>query len=561
MKRASVFLIAFALTACNELDQPTAPDVGGPAFSAQAVTGSYIVVFHPTTGDVPGLAHALTRAHGGTITFTYEHALRGFAAQLPPQAVAALRNNPNVAYIEEDQVVWASATQNNATWGLDRIDQRNLPLSTTYTYAQTGAGVNAYIIDTGIRITHNDFGGRALAGFDAVTSGGTANDCNGHGTHVAGTVGGTTWGVAKGVKLYAVRVLGCNGSGTTSGVIAGVNWVTSNHVKPAVANMSLGGGASLSLDQAVQNSINAGVTYVLAAGNETTDACTRSPARVGAAITIGSTTSSDARSSFSNFGNCVDFFAPGSSITSAYHSSNTAAATMSGTSMAAPHAAGAAALYLQTNAGATPQQVRDALYNATTKGKVTGSQSTNNHLLYTPPTGFGGGEPANQPPVASFGSSCANLVCSFTDTSTDSDGSVVAWSWSFGDGATSTLRHPSRTYAAAGSYVVSLTVTDNQGATNSKSATIQVTAPPEPPAGISLSVRAYKVQGLHRADLTWAGATTANVDIYRDGSLLTTRANTGAWTDLINARGSGTYAYRVCEAGSSTCSPTVNAVF
>ena len=236
-----------------------------------------------------------------------------------------------------------------ATWGLDRIDQRSLPLNNTYTYNATGAGVKAYIIDTGIRTTHTQFGGRAIDGFDAIDSALPAADCNGHGTHVAGTVGGTTYGVAKGVTLVAVRVLDCNGSGSTSGVIAGINWVTGNHAAgaPAVANMSLGGGASSALDKAVRNSIADGVTYALAAGNDNTNACNQSPARTAEALTVGSTTSSDARSSFSNFGTCVDLFAPGSSITSAWNTNDTATNTISGTSMATPHVAGAAALYLQ----------------------------------------------------------------------------------------------------------------------------------------------------------------------------------------------------------------------
>ena len=276
----------------------------------------------------------------------------------------------------------------NATWGIDRIDQHNLPLSTTYNYTNTGAGVTAYIIDTGIRFDHSEFGGRAVTGFDAVTSGGNAADCNGHGTHVSGTVGGATYGVAKGVSLVAVRVLGCNGSGSTSGVIAGIDWVTSHHQSPAVANMSLGGSASTALDNAVKNSITSGVAYAIAAGNGNfigiaQDACKYSPARVAEAMTIGATDRNDKKASWSNYGNCVDWFAPGVSITSAWYTSTAATNTISGTSMATPHTTGVAALYLQTNPGASPQQVRDALYANTTKGVVTSSKTTNNHLLFT----------------------------------------------------------------------------------------------------------------------------------------------------------------------------------
>jgi subtilisin family serine protease len=273
------------------------------------------------------------------------------------------------------------ATQSPVTWGLDRIDQVALPLSNSYTYTTTGSGVNAYVIDTGIRITHSNFGGRAFVAFDSF--GGNGIDCNGHGTHVAGTIGSSTYGVAKSVRLYAVRVLNCSGSGTTSGVIAGVNWVTANRVNPAVANMSLGGGVSTALDSAVNNSINSGVTYAVAAGNSNTNASNSSPARVAAAITVGSSTRTDARSSFSNYGSVVDIFAPGSSITSTWHTSNTATNTISGTSMASPHVAGVAARYKQTNPGASPATVRNAIVNAASLNRLSGIPSgTANRLLF-----------------------------------------------------------------------------------------------------------------------------------------------------------------------------------
>jgi subtilisin family serine protease len=246
--------------------------------------------------------------------------------------------------------------------------------------------VTAYVIDTGIRKTHSQFGGRAVHGADTTTPLGlTSDDCNGHGTHVAGTIGGSVHGVAKGVRLVAVRVLDCAGVGLTSGVIAGVDWVTGNHQagQPAVANMSLGGGKSTALEAAVQRSIDDGVTYAVAAGNETEDACTGSPSGLPAAITVGATTRTDARADFSDFGPCVDFFAPGDGITSSYFLTDTSTATLSGTSMASPHAAGVAALYLQGTPGAAPQQVRDALFALTTKNVVTDAQSANAHLLFT----------------------------------------------------------------------------------------------------------------------------------------------------------------------------------
>jgi subtilisin family serine protease len=376
--------------------------VAGPAFAgtgeiqvakgARLVPGAYIVVLHEgvaARGGAAGLTvsqHAVDLAvrHGGSVTHFYEHALQGFAIRLPEAAARALAKDPRVAWVEQDIEMVAVATQSPATWGLDRIDQRNLPLSGSYTYNFNGAGVNAYIIDTGIRATHQQFTGRMGNGFTAINDGNGTNDCNGHGTHVAGTVGGTTHGVAKGVTLHAVRVLGCTGSGSNAGVIAGVDWVTQNRVLPAVANMSLGGGASSALDAAVNNSISSGVTYAVAAGNSNANACNSSPSRVAAALTVGATTQSDARSSFSNFGTCVDLFAPGSSITSAWSTSNTATNTISGTSMASPHVAGVVALYLDENGAQSASAVAAAINGNATTG-VVGNPGTGspNRLLYS----------------------------------------------------------------------------------------------------------------------------------------------------------------------------------
>ena len=355
------------------------------ADSLTAIPGRYIVVFQPGTPAAEvGAAAEQARGLGGQVDFVYDSALSGFAGNFPEQAIFGLSHNPNIEFIEADQEITLDATQSPAIWGLDRIDQRNLPLNNTYTYNFTGSGVTAYIIDTGIRITHNQFGGRASYGYDFVDNDSNANDCNGHGTHVAGTVGGSTYGVAKGVSLVAVRVLNCSGSGTTSGVIAGINWVTSKHTTgKAVANMSLGGGASTALDNAVRNSIADGIVYAIAAGNSNASACSYSPARVSEAITVGATTSTDARASYSNKGSCLDLFAPGSSITSAWYTSNTAANTISGTSMATPHVAGVSALYLQGH-NATPLQVRNAIVGAATQN-VVGNPGTGspNLLLYS----------------------------------------------------------------------------------------------------------------------------------------------------------------------------------
>jgi len=385
--KRSLFVLVMLVLALSSVS-PAAAKGDAPiqgADSATAIPGRYIVVFKPGTPAAQVNAAAEhARGGGGQVDFVYESALSGFAGSFPEQALFGLSHNPNIEFIEADQVVTIDTTQSPATWGLDRIDQTNLPLNNSYTYNFTGAGVTAYIIDTGIRIAHNEFGGRASSGRDFVDNDSNADDCHGHGTHVAGTVGGSTYGVAKGVSLVAVRVLNCSGSGTNSGVIAGIDWVTSQHTTgKAVANMSLGGGVSTALDNAVRNSIADGVVYAIAAGNSNRDACRFSPARTAEAITVGATTSTDARASYSNKGACLDLFAPGSSITSAWITSNSSTNTISGTSMATPHVAGVAALYLEGHS-ATPQQVRDAIVGAATPNVVGNpGKDSPNLLLYS----------------------------------------------------------------------------------------------------------------------------------------------------------------------------------
>ena len=390
---ASAFVMAGVLAACA--DSPTtspsavsselAPQ-DAPVFSA-GVAAAHIPGRFIVTLRVGADARGVAREHGVAPDFVYGTVLNGFAGSISDAARAGLLRDARVERVEQDGVVTTQGTETSATWGLDRTDQRALPLNSTYNYSNTGAGVTAYIIDTGIRFAHSEFGGRATSGYDAV-DGGSADDCNGHGTHVAGTVGGGKYGIAQEVRLVAVRVLDCGGSGSWSGVIGGMDWVAANHNGPSVANMSLGGGASASVDAALNRLIASGVTVGVAAGNgnrggRQQDACNYSPARVPAAITVGATDKTDTKTSWSNYGNCVDIFAPGSSITSAWYTSNTATGTISGTSMATPHVVGVAALYLQSNSGASPAAVASALATNSTKGIVKNSSTTNNHLLFS----------------------------------------------------------------------------------------------------------------------------------------------------------------------------------
>lgn len=372
---------ALLAAASVALAQPSDPPATHPFGPSGPIPGRYIVLFKPGVADPAAEAANLVRGTGAQIQYVYRSAVRGFAATLPDSALAGLRNSPLVALVEQDQRVSLSDVENQATWGLDRIDQVDRPLDLLYHYNATGSGVTAFIIDTGIRADHADFGGRVLDGYTVVTDGRGTDDCNGHGTHVSGTVGGSTYGVAKQVALRPVRVLNCQGSGTTSGVIAGIEWVAASTLRPAVANMSLGGGKSTSLNAAVAGAVASGVTMVVAAGNSSANACNYSPASEPSAVTVGATTSGDAKASYSNWGSCVDIFAPGSSITSDWNTSSTAINTISGTSMASPHVTGVAALVAQANPGASPAAIAAFLVAHATSGRLSSVGSGSPNLL------------------------------------------------------------------------------------------------------------------------------------------------------------------------------------
>lgn len=394
MSRIPGFLGACALALAGIAHVPAAVEAAPLATGAGGPV-DVIVTLEPGA-DAPAAARALATRKGGKVKHVYSHAVNGFAATVPDALLAQLKGDSRVRSVELDLPVRISDTQSpTPSWGMDRVDQRNLPLDSSYTSTASGNGVDVYVVDTGILATHPDFGGRAVSGTDTVDNDDNATDCNGHGTHVSGTIGGSSYGLAKQARLIGVRVLDCNGSGATSGVVAGLDWIVEHHRagQPASANMSLGGGASTALDAAVNRVIADGVTMAVAAGNENADACTKSPARVPNALTVAASDRNDARASFSNRGTCVDLFAPGVDITSAWLANGTN--TISGTSMATPHVAGAAALYLESHPSATPAAVGTAILGASTKGKVTGTARTcvlliicspatpANHLLYT----------------------------------------------------------------------------------------------------------------------------------------------------------------------------------
>lgn len=532
-------MVAASLLLAAGCAEPT--PVSGPSESTPApllaagregqAPDRYIVVFRASVADVDRATDEVMRGAGGQVHLRYRAALKGFAATIPAAALDGIRRNPNVEYVEADGIASIIVEQTlpgtNSQWGLDRIDQRDRPLNQKYVYEKTGSGVRAYILDTGIRYTHQEFGGRAVSGPDFVSSDNFSEDCHGHGTHVAGTVGGATVGVAKAVTLVGVRVLGCSGSGSYAGIIGAVDWVTQQKQANAgvgmVGNMSLGGGVSSALNTAVNNSVSAGVVWAVAAGNENSDACTRSPASAASALTTGASTSSDARSSFSNFGTCVDLFAPGSSIYSSTYNGDNTYASWNGTSMATPHVAGVAALLLQGNGSASAASINSAVTGNASVGKLT-SIGTNspNLLLYSLGPAPDPGE--NQAPTAAFTSSCSGLTCTFNASGSTDDNGIVSYNWTFGDGSSATGVTASRTYGAAGDYLVTLTVTDAGGLSDDQATPVSVSEPVIVPVHVAaLSATTQK------AGKNWKGIVTVTVR-NNVGGLVSGATVSGNWS-------------------------------
>jgi subtilase family protein/PKD domain-containing protein/peptidase inhibitor I9 len=492
----AVASLAFALTACQDANSPDQSQLETPRVSMAQnsamgpIADEYVVVFDNTVTDVDGRAKGLVNAHGGNLQATYRTALKGFSAHMSAQAAAALAKEPGVASVEPNQEFQLAGTQTSPQWGLDVID--GAP-DGYFNYPNNGAGANVYIIDSGIRHTHVEFGGRVVPAFSAVNDGVGPDGCltstDYHGTHVAGIVGGAVYGVAKGAKLYAVRAFDCNQTATSTTLLTAIDWVTNNKVRPAVAVMSLVGPLSSAINSAVENSMAAGITYVVSAGNAARDACQYSPASVPGALTVAATTgTSENQAIYTNYGTCVDLYAPGSDIYSAYSTSDNGIWLTSGTSQATGFAAGAAAIYLASNPGASPAEVTQALISAATVGivknvtagtpnrflRITGSVSGTGGTGGTGDTG--GGTTTNAAPVARFTVSCNKALCSFNGSGSTDDVSIASYSWNFGDGTTGSGATVTKQYSTKGNYnvTVTLTVTDGGGKTGTATQSVAI---------------------------------------------------------------------------------------
>ncbi|MCM4161631.1 PKD domain-containing protein [Antarcticibacterium flavum] len=681
-----VFAGVFLITSCSEEplfeEQEIIQTENQAAADTTLIEGHYIVVISkdPASKDsraaeiLEQVTAELSKQQGAKINTTYKNALSGFAAELTEKQVKELRKDDRVLIVENDRQVYLHnepVVQEASSWGLDRVDQRQAELDRAYVYTATGKGVTAYVIDTGMRISHDEFGGRAVLGPDFVQEDGDEGaDCYGHGTPVAGIIGGINYGVAKDINLVSIKVFTCAGGSPESRILQALDWVQLNASPPAVVNASFGYYASEAMDLAFENVLDSGIHFAASAGNTDEDACIYSPARIPGVVTAGASDIENNIAEFSyirgsNYGDCVDIFAPGHQTKTASASDDFSSRFFSGTSAAAPYVSGVIALYLEVFPDATPSEVQAALKENATPNAISGVPSGTNDLIYslwetvefTPPTppdlnlrllgqrikgtnylnlywdpteakyinvyidgvthkvfidgvpspfphendgytqirmennkknithiikicevgynncseeiavvyGDGsddGGETPNEAPNAGFTYSADLLNVQFTDTSTDPDGSVVAWSWNFGDGQTSTAQNPSHTFSAEGTYSVTLTVTDDTGDTGSTSQNITVSAEEPVPGDINLTGTGSKVKGRWTSDLTWTPAgTSSHVDIYRNNTLIATVDNSGNYTDATNFNGSGSLTYQVCEAGSTTCSNEITLIF